>query len=51
MYSPKFQKSETQKKTNEQTNETNNKHKKRDNLSAQAVFPKEFSEVVYLFLY
>ena len=29
MYSPKFQKSETQKKTNEQTNETNNKHQKK----------------------
>ena len=41
MYSPKFQKSETQKKTNEQTNELNNKHHQK---KGQPPSPTRFSK-------
>ena len=48
----KFYKEKLNETTNKQINETNNiKKRKRDTIPTQPVFPKDFSQAVYLFLF
>ena len=48
----KFKKVRLKRKTNQENKQTNKQHqKKKDTLPTQPVFLKDFSQVVYLFLF
>ena len=47
----KFKKVRLKRKTNQENKQTNNIKKKKDTLPTQPVFLKDFSQVVYLFLF